>query len=557
VTTFFGTGRAFADRMPIGGRTATMGGAAVAAGNDSAMPYLNPAGLAGVPGGVFGISATIYGYQRLRVDHYFLPAGYDPQASYGTPVARQNEMSSSVFMELPSSIMYFARSGKLSPATDYKLGLALVSPEVERREMVGNYLGTFPQSSGILNESLGVSLRRTDYYVGPSVAFGVGESLRLGLSAFAYYSRTSNVTARAYDLSIQSIAAAGGQRMSLATTQESVGFVPVVGLQVSPASHFWLGAGIALPSLPLWGRHQEVGSVDAYLPDANGNEIHQRLDTVSLGEYRQESPLRTTLGVAWDDRERFSAALDVTYRAKRPKAVEYPLASREVFQRTGEIKRVYNNGDASHVTLDLEQRVDVAVGFEVALGRMFALRAGGFTDFANTPEITGAGTDLRRIRLDHLGTSLGLGIRVSPLDTTLGAVYMHGIGSMGAWDLTSGVARASGARIVPTDAEQHSIFFVLSGTVTQEEARDQMQQALGAGQLPNLPDAQTRGLKYQSPPYGPGGLKRDDRPKPLRDDPSALPAASPAPTAPPPTPPESPAAPPAQPDAAAAPEAPP
>ena len=41
--------------MPIGGRTATMGGAGTAAGNDSAMPYLNPAGLAGVPGDIFAV----------------------------------------------------------------------------------------------------------------------------------------------------------------------------------------------------------------------------------------------------------------------------------------------------------------------------------------------------------------------------------------------------------------------------------------------------------------------------------------------------------------------
>ena len=59
--------------VPLGGRTAMMGGAGVAAGNDSAMPYLNPAGLAGVPGDILGVSATVYGWGETRYDKAFLP----------------------------------------------------------------------------------------------------------------------------------------------------------------------------------------------------------------------------------------------------------------------------------------------------------------------------------------------------------------------------------------------------------------------------------------------------------------------------------------------------
>src|SRR5690349_13363867 len=63
---------------PIGGRTATMGGAATAAGNDSAMPYLNPAGLAGVPGDIFAVSATVYSYTHRSFKNFFLPQGPTP-----------------------------------------------------------------------------------------------------------------------------------------------------------------------------------------------------------------------------------------------------------------------------------------------------------------------------------------------------------------------------------------------------------------------------------------------------------------------------------------------
>src|SRR5215510_11457832 len=68
--------------VPLGGRTATMGGAGVAAGHDHAMPFLNPAGIAGTPTDVLSISATVYGYAAAPVPDYYVPNRFDP--SYGT-----------------------------------------------------------------------------------------------------------------------------------------------------------------------------------------------------------------------------------------------------------------------------------------------------------------------------------------------------------------------------------------------------------------------------------------------------------------------------------------
>ena len=46
--------------VPLGGRTAAMGGAGVAAGADSATPFLNPAGVAGTPHDIISVSASVY-----------------------------------------------------------------------------------------------------------------------------------------------------------------------------------------------------------------------------------------------------------------------------------------------------------------------------------------------------------------------------------------------------------------------------------------------------------------------------------------------------------------
>lgn len=39
-----------------------MGGATTAAGNDSSMPYLNPAGLTGLPADVLAVSASVQAF---------------------------------------------------------------------------------------------------------------------------------------------------------------------------------------------------------------------------------------------------------------------------------------------------------------------------------------------------------------------------------------------------------------------------------------------------------------------------------------------------------------
>src|SRR5688572_32671872 len=91
--------------VPIGGRTATMGGAATAAGNDSAMPYLNPAGLGGVPGDVFALSATVYGYTHRSFDGFFVPQSPDPNGPLGELVVERQSFSTHSVGELPSSIM--------------------------------------------------------------------------------------------------------------------------------------------------------------------------------------------------------------------------------------------------------------------------------------------------------------------------------------------------------------------------------------------------------------------------------------------------------------------
>ncbi|MBN2715794.1 MAG: hypothetical protein JXX14_08060, partial [Deltaproteobacteria bacterium] len=65
--------------LPLGGKTASMGGAGTAAGKDSAMPLINPAGFSQVPHHTLSLSASLYRFEQITVDDFFYHGYLDPQ----------------------------------------------------------------------------------------------------------------------------------------------------------------------------------------------------------------------------------------------------------------------------------------------------------------------------------------------------------------------------------------------------------------------------------------------------------------------------------------------
>jgi hypothetical protein len=97
--------------VPLGGRTATMGGAGVGAGVDAAMAFLNPAGIAGTPHGVASLSADVYTLASASVSNYFHPKGVSSQ--FGGAQVQDEAFDVNQFAPIPSGLTYFKRLGKL------------------------------------------------------------------------------------------------------------------------------------------------------------------------------------------------------------------------------------------------------------------------------------------------------------------------------------------------------------------------------------------------------------------------------------------------------------
>jgi hypothetical protein len=462
--------------LPIGGRTATMGGAATAAGNDSAMPYLNPAGLAGVPGDIFAVSATVYGYTNRSIKDYFYPNGTHPLFGYEQT---NQSFSMSSINELPSSVMYFRHLNKPGASVHQHVGISLVIPSSRRVDIVASVGGHLTKVGGEAIETSSMTVDANRYYLGPSYAIGFTDKLRLGISAYAVYVRNVRTSASASSYSLLGGSSTFTYNDQATLISDSVSVVPVIGLQAKIVGNLRAGLGFAPPSLPISGRERYNASTSSVQPDPVSGAPTSTASLFAADlNFQAYEPLRLNAGIAYEDRKRFSFAADVYYFAPRVRTRVNGVQSNEQRQ-SGELTRRYRN----EVSFDtrVESVLDFSVGGEVALSRLFALRAGFFSDISATPPI---GTSLDyagEMRLDRYGTTFGVGLMAGSFDSTLGVVLVHGEGQYGAADtwITG--------KVVPVRTTESTAMLVLSGAVTEEEAKKKIHDALPF-EVPLLPD---------------------------------------------------------------------
>ncbi|MCW5792044.1 MAG: hypothetical protein KIT72_16630 [Polyangiaceae bacterium] len=514
-----------------------MGGAGTAAGNDSAMPYLNPAGLAGVPGDVFAVSATVYSVTLRSFDDFFYPNGAHPFLGY----RREGESFASTSVgELPSSVMYFSQPSDPDDTIQHRIGFSLIVPTARRFAVVGSVSGSLTNVAGRALETESINAHHTRYYVGPSYALGVGSDVRLGVSLYGVYYRSTVSTS-----STSSISVLGGSLTSTFSQQsaqiaEALSVVPIVGMQVRLASDVWLGAGVAAPSIPISGRIRFNSDSSGVVPDPT-TRVPRSFGNTSTADvdYSSHTPLRLNAGIAFDPRKGLSLAGDVhVYLARTDTEVD----GVQVFeaQRSGDLTRQY----ARPVSFSTraEQVIDVSIGGEYAFTDVVALRVGGFTDGAARPALTERLDDVRQLRLNRFGGTLGVGLKAGSFDSTIGVVLARGVGHYGAADTW-----VTG-NVIPIRATETTGMLVLSGAITVAEAKKTIRDTLPVtAPLPELD-----GAPPEAPaPTGPAPT----RPKPSPPTPPAPPVVDPPvvdppPDTPPPEPPDT------SPDAPLAPEEP-
>lgn len=455
----------------LGGRTATMGGAGTAAGNDSAMPFLNPAGMAGIPGDVFAVSASVYGYSRREVPKFFLPGGL--ASSYGS-WSQSSKLRSSHVIDLPSSVMYFVHIGEPDDEVHHVTGMSLVIPLAGQADFIGRNTVAAPLGGVTIDEQVNLTASTRDYYMGPSYAISFDNRLRIGVSAYVLYTESIMNFSYTNSTLIAHGALPMSQRASLGIDRRSVSLSPIAGAQLELTPNLWLGAGVAAPTLHLSGRSEaNVENAGAATDPSTLRPTTFSSIGTSTGDYRSERPLRINAGIAHDDRESFSIAADFTWYAKRVGAQEVDGTQSWVMVASGETSRRYTK--QIHRERSLAETFDLAAGVEFAITDVLSLRAGGFGSRTNRAPLDPALDELYTIREDRYGGTLGAGIRLGSFDTTAGVAYTRTDGKILVYDQLSEAALGASQRgevywpSVSTTSD--TVMLILSAAVTSEEAK--------------------------------------------------------------------------------------
>jgi hypothetical protein len=455
-----------------------MGGAGTAAGNDSAMPYVNPAGMAGIPADVFAVSANLYGYSRRQVPKLSFPNGH--QEALGRYRVTDEKLEASGVTDMPSSIMYFQHVGEPGDDMHHVFGMSLIIPNDVTVQMVGSTTLTFENLNATATENVSVMRRTTDYYVGPTYAVSFSDQLRLGVSVFALHTRYLNSIQLSSDNSFGGGAVSSRLSAAGSADGKAWGVVPVVGLQGALTEELWLGAAVAAPSYHLQGRY--FSTADTTMVSADPNNLAALLPSstqgTTEGSYQNARPLRVNVGGAYEDREAFSFAVDGWVFFERDEAQEIKAVDEYTDSSAGETTRNYRRNRTT--SRDTIRAYGVSAGAEMSLSDILSLRVGGFGDMSNHPAFKDSDTGPYEVREDRAGGTLGMGFVLGSFDTTIGLVYTHGWGKIKVFDTHSEAAYAANARgenfLPSVDTTFDSVLFVLSGAVTTEEAQEQIRQ---------------------------------------------------------------------------------
>jgi len=418
------------ENVPIGSRTAAMGGAAIAGGWDSAMPTLNPSGLALIPNSVASLSASLYQTSAINIDNYVSDGDTIPHPAGNLNVSEPG-VDSLEFGSFPSGLAYFLHLGdKDMPMT---LAASLSVPKHINRRFILNteFQGQEDGASiGVsVSDSITTIVFEEQYMAAISWAAALGK-LRVGVSALGSYTSFARTADRSQFIA-QGTANFRRELIKEATFIDSFDMGAVAGVQYEIGD--WLGLGLTLrtPSFHIHGALKR--SIDLTQIE-NGEEPFVQASQIFGDKATARGfPMRIGAGVVLRG-DSWSVALDGLFY--RPRGAEYQLVGKTVKSQVGGTDERPDREEDLKAEIPRNNVFNFAIGLEYALTDANWLRAGFFTEkTADTKadEVVknqkGANPEfLFTFPIDRYGASLGLGTKLGPIDTTVGVRTTFGSG---------------------------------------------------------------------------------------------------------------------------------
>lgn len=357
----------------IGDRAAGMGGAYIAVSDDPSGMYYNPAGIAYSTGR--NLSASVNAF-------YFLQKKYD------------NVIGGNGWTRTSSSLLpnFF---GIIQPLGKVKLGFSYAVPDSSLEDQDQTFYNLPSTLTGYTVSEYIINFNNEDntYNIGPTIAFDLSKKASLGLTVYGHFRHSQWIFNEQVFLKDSSNNISTNLTNQYFESSET-GIKPVLGIMVSPADNFSIG----FTASKVFVLSQDTTfqqTVKAY----NSDSV---IRTVLTSDEKKEYPYQLGLGVAYFPSKAFLIAADINYYT----AVKYNDA-------------ILGNQDRRYV-------INGALGVEYYFTPKYALRAGAFTNIANTKDMEKSINENEQI--DVYGGSLSLSYFTRNTSVTIGGTYSQGDG---------------------------------------------------------------------------------------------------------------------------------
>jgi len=441
-----------------------MGGAAVSLSGDPIAIFYNPAGLAGMTRQGLSLSASAY------------QARWEDYSGVLDLTAMRADMESQTFATFPDSVVYSlpVDSNEGQDGLHHVLALALLIPDYDKLDakLDAGFRGGLDGTGFDLKGSY--FLEELTYWAGPAYALSIGGFLRVGLSLFGLVTTSTarSNTGLKYRATVDD---PGNPEVSFYSTQtyERTALGVTALLQLGLQAQVWRGLELGLTvrsgtlgSIYTEGKDLMFSSLT--VEDADGNPYpgtRAYVDRVETdeGELAYRLPWMLALGVSYTEPGRYRLALDGTYHFPlgRWRYYDGPLVFPE--DPSGQPIRDVNRALYPVEWRQLAGAFNVNAGAEVTLVEGWLLRLGAFTNFSVVDQDFYAERRLERQalflpRLTSFGVSLGGGMVGERTTTSVGVVYVYGLGESFSMD------ELFGEPVQRSGVVAHTLTVVVSGS---------------------------------------------------------------------------------------------
>ena len=312
------------------------------------------------------------------------------------------------------------------------------------------------------SNTVAVANNEESYYIGVSYARKFknpsGPQVLFGSSLFVTYTSW----ARAYSFyRLTSVSPATDFRIGSANIYidgSSLDAVAVGGVQLA-WDKLRIGLVAHSPSISLSGEYEQTTLSNDFANGEFAGDGHRDSSFVrqTEGVYEERQPVRFGLGLAYETKS-WTIATDVT--------VLVPMGEYKRFVGESETSTLQEGlrpeiTDETVITRqDERMTVDVSAGLEYKFNDLYALRIGGFTSFSSVdPDSI---ENFASESIDRFGGTIGLGVDLGGVETSVTFAYVGGIGKVVGFDSYNS-ANTEGLR--RTEFLQSSFVLLVSGAV--------------------------------------------------------------------------------------------